>query len=154
MEKRKIVLDYKNILEYSQDSIEYLFVDKAEVVPGESAIGKKNCSMQDWFFRMHFPREPVMPGVLVMECLMSLGTMVLSTLPDKKGTRVLVESCCVPKFYRAVFPGDVLNLKVDCVRYAHGVGTFKGMADVSGTKVCDIDFKLIVPSDMLNMKKI
>lgn len=50
MAKDLIVLDYTNILEYSQGSIEYLFVDKAKIVPGIYAEGIKNCSMQDWYF--------------------------------------------------------------------------------------------------------
>ena len=70
------------ILAFQQNRYPYLMIDIAEnVVPGKSAIGYKNLTSNDWFFRCHFPGDPNMPGLLQIEAIVQIAALTILTLP-------------------------------------------------------------------------
>lgn len=143
----KILINYKNILEYSKNTIEYLFVDKVEVMPGKEAWGIKLSSHQDWYYKMHFPGNPIMPGVFLIEMLMTTGSFIIYTLEGKKDIQLLFDSVKNMKVYRAVRPGDVINSHVTLHKYRLGVGLFDGEAYVDEKLVCKMEFSMIAPDE-------
>lgn len=151
MEKK--VLDYSEILEYSDPGIEYCFVDKAEVCPGEEAWGTKLASMQDWYFKFHFPGNPMMPGIFVMESIMMTGALAIHTLEGKKNLLLLFNGCKDMRMYRSVRPGDIVNTHVVIESYKHGVIKSYGEAYVENQIVCKLNFMHIAPDEMPEMKK-
>lgn len=145
--ENKIHINYENIFEYSKDTIEYMFVDKAEVIPGQEAWGTKLSSHQDWYYKIHFPGDPIMPGVLVMEAIMTTGSFIIYTMEGKKELRLLFNESKNMKMYKSVRPGDVLNTHAVLNSYRLGVGKFTGEAFCEDGLVCKMEFTLIAPEE-------
>lgn len=97
-------LDYNQILEYQADRYPYLFFDRIdEVIPGQRCKGYKNLTHNEWFFPIHFPGDPCMPGFLQAEALTQVCALCILTLEGNKGKQVLLLSCdiscvCFRKF--------------------------------------------------------
>ncbi len=143
----KIHIDYKNIFDYSKDTIEYMFVDKADVIAGREAWGTKLSSHQDWYYKMHFPDNPIMPGVFLIEMLMTTGSFIVYTMEGKKDIQLFYDGVKNMKMYNAVRPGDVINCHVVLKRYRLGVGLFEGEAYVDDKLICKMEFSLIAPDE-------
>ena len=147
MGDKKVLIDYENIFEYSKNTIDYMFVDKAQVVVGKEAWGQKLASMQDWYFKMHFPGNPIMPGVLIMEAIMTTGSFIIYTMDGKKDIQLLFNGCDSMKVYKGVRPGDILNTHAILEMYNRGVAKFYGEAFTDGDMVCKMNFVLIAPEE-------
>ncbi len=143
-----VYINYENIFEYGEDDMSYLFVDKAEVLPGIEAHGIKLASTQDWYFKIHFPGNPMMPGVFIMESIMTTGSLILYTMPEKKGEMILFNGCKDVRIYRSVRPGDILDTYVKLESYKRGIASFSGEASVEGRLVCKMHFTMTVPSEL------
>ena len=79
-------LDLNGILEYQQNRDPYLMIDFAtEVAPGKSAKGYKDLSEKEWFFKVHWPSDPNMPGMLQIESLVQMSALAILSLPGNKG---------------------------------------------------------------------
>jgi len=147
MVTESVSFNYANLFDYVKDPIEYLFIDKAEVIPGKEAWGQKLASMQDWYFKMHFPGNPIMPGVFVMESIMTTGSLIIYTMSGKKNIQLLFNSCEGMKMYHSVRPGDILKNHVVLERYRSGFAKFHGEAFVEDELACKMDFVLIAPEE-------
>ena len=85
----KIILDKKGIHEYQQNREPYLMVDFAtKIIPGKSAKGYKDLKEDEWFFKVHWPEDPNMPGMLQVEALVQMCALSLLTMPGNKGKLV------------------------------------------------------------------
>ncbi|MBV0911987.1 3-hydroxyacyl-ACP dehydratase FabZ [Anianabacter salinae] len=99
----------------------FLMVDKVVQIDGnKSAVGIKNVTINEPFFQGHFPEEPVMPGVLILEAMGQTAGVMISVANDfvDKGVSVYLMSIDKARFRRKVIPGDVLELHVVTVRGA------------------------------------
>lgn len=143
----KITINYQNIFEYSKDTMEYMFVDKAEVIPGVEAWGEKLASHQDWYFKIHFPGNPVMPGVFVMESIMTTGSFIIYTMEGKKDIILYFNESKNMKMYRSIRPGDIMKIHVVLEQYRYGVAKFHGEAFCEEELVCKMSFTLIAPEE-------
>lgn len=114
----------------------FLLVDRiTDLVPGESASGIKNVTINEPFFNGHFPHYPVMPGVLIVEALAQVGAVALLSLPENKGKIGLFAGIDKLRFRRQVNPGDQLLLKVDITAQKGPIGKGKALATVNGQRV-------------------
>ncbi len=114
----------------------FLLVDLIkEVIPGKKAVGLKNVSINEPFFQGHFPGEPIMPGVLIVEALAQVGAVALLSGEEFKGRLVLFRGIDRCRFRGTVRPGDTLNLEVELVSLKGVVGKGKGKALVDGKVV-------------------
>ncbi|MCW5723729.1 MAG: 3-hydroxyacyl-ACP dehydratase FabZ [Maricaulaceae bacterium] len=121
----------------------FLLVDRAEdYIPGKSITGIKCVTANEPFFPGHFPGNPVMPGVLIIEALAQAGALLMSkTLNADTGkTVILFMSVDNARFRRPVRPGDVLELKVEVTYARHGVFKYTGMALVDGQRAAQCEF--------------
>ncbi len=150
--EERLQLDYRNIMEYTKNTLEYLFVDKAEVIPGKEAWGTKLSSSQDWYYKMHFPGNPVMPGVLMEEVLQTTGSFIIYTMAGKKDIQLFYDSSQM-KMHHSVRPGDVITAHVVLDRYRLGVGKFHGEAYVGNKLICRTEFTLIAPKEFPGREK-
>ena len=121
----------------------FLLVDRAEQYrPSESLVGIKCVTINEPFFPGHFPGNPVMPGVLVVEALAQVGALLMSKTwdIDISKTTIFFMSVDGARFRLPVRPGDVLMLHVDVVRIRAPVVKFKGRALVNGKLAAECEF--------------
>ncbi|CZQ80670.1 MULTISPECIES: 3-hydroxyacyl-ACP dehydratase FabZ [Trichococcus] len=121
------------------------FIDKVEeLTPGEHIVCYKNVTINEPFFQGHFPGEPVMPGVLIVEALAQAGSIPLLTLPDFEGQTAYLGGLNKVKFRQKVVPGDVLRLQVDIIKLKKFAGIGYGQAFVGDKKVCEVEMTFII----------
>lgn len=109
----------------------FLLIDRVEKVePGVKAVATKAVSYNEYFFRGHFPEEPVMPGVLIVEALAQTGAVSMLMNEENKGKIAYFAGIESVKFKRKVVPGDVLTLEIEIVKTRGPMGIGKGKAMV------------------------
>lgn len=123
----------------------FLLVDKVvDIEPFAAARGIKNVTMNEPHFTGHFPAEPIMPGVLIVEALAQTAAVMVGVSADMADKELLVYFMAIDgcKFRRKVGPGDVLELQVNATRGKPGgkVWKFKGVASVEGEMAAECEF--------------
>jgi 3-hydroxyacyl-[acyl-carrier-protein] dehydratase len=144
---RIAVIDIKGILTAIPHRYPFLLIDRmVDVILGESATGIKNVSVNEPFFAGHFPNHPVMPGVLIIECMaQTSAALVVTTLgPDAAGKVVYFMSIDGAKFRRPVMPGDQLRIEVTKKQKRGAVWKFQGVAKVDGTVVAEAVYSAMI----------
>ena len=146
-------LDKKGIHEYQQNRYPYLLVDYVEsVIPGISAKGYKDLTNNDWFFKVHWPTDPNMPGLLQIEALVQMCALTILTLPKNKGKIVYLISANNIKLSKKIVPGDRLILDTKLLSWKRGLGKCYGVGYVNEKIACKADFTLILPDEMNQFK--
>ena len=111
----------------------FLMIDEVEeYVPGESAIAYKNVNEQEWYFKGHFPGNPIMPGVLIAESLAQTGAVAILSMDENKGKNALFGGIDKMKFKRKVLPGDRLKLEVKIIKKKGPIGVGEALATCEG----------------------
>lgn len=116
----------------------FLLIDRVvELEPGARAVAEKLVSANEPQFTGHFPGNPVMPGVLIVEAMAQAGAVAALSLPEHAGKLVLFAGIDGCRFRRIVRPGDTLRLEVTLERMRRGVGRGSGRASVDGEIACE-----------------
>ena len=125
----------------------FLLVDRAEdYQPHRSIVGIKCVTMNEPFFVGHFPNNPVMPGVLIVEAIAQTGAVLMSKSlnVEVEGKTILFMSLDNCRFRTPVRPGDVLRMPVEVLRARGGVFKFRGKAMVGDRLAADVEFAAMV----------
>ena len=123
----------KQIMEIITHRQPFLLIDTIEEVEeGKRAVGKKCVSYNEPFFAGHFPCEPVMPGVLIIEAMAQVGAVAILSRPENKGKTAYFAGINNAKFKNKVLPGDVLELELEIIKEKGPIGIGKGTAKVNG----------------------
>jgi 3-hydroxyacyl-[acyl-carrier-protein] dehydratase len=123
----------KEIMEIIPHRQPFMLLDTIEeLTPGESATAKKCVSYNEPFFQGHFPQEPVMPGVLIVEALAQTGAVAILSREENKGKTAYFAAINSAKFKKKVVPGDVLLLKTEIIKQKGPMGIGKATAFVDG----------------------
>ena len=144
------ILDIEQIIEAIPHRYPFLMIDRViEVVPDESAIGLKNVSINESYFQGHFPRRPVMPGVLIIESMaQTAAVLVVKTLgPAMAGKLVYFMSVSDCRFRRPVFPGDQLFVHVTKKQRRRNVWKFEAAAKVDGEIAAQATYAAMILED-------
>ncbi len=139
------VLNTKQIMEIIPHRQPFLLVDTIEEMEvGVRALGKKCVTFNEPFFAGHFPGEPIMPGVLIIEALAQTGAVALLSMPENKGRLALFGGIKNAKFKGKVVPGDVLMLETSIIKMKGpvGVGDAKAYVDGKVVATAEITFML------------
>ena len=127
------VLTTKEIMEIIPHRYPFLLLDTIEELePGKRAVGRKCISYNEPFFAGHFPNEPVMPGVLIVEALAQVGAVAILIQPDFKGRTAYLGAINYAKFKRKAVPGEVLQLETEIIKVKGPVGIGSAKAYVDG----------------------
>ena len=122
-----------------------LLIDRVEeLIPGEKAVAKRNVTINEELFNGHFPGNPVMPGVLIVEALAQTGAVALLSLPEFKGKTAYFGGIKSAKFRKVVRPGDSLRLEVTLEKIRNNVGLGKAIATVDGKKACTAELTFMI----------
>jgi 3-hydroxyacyl-[acyl-carrier-protein] dehydratase len=115
-----------------------LLIDRVlELEPGARAVAEKLVSANEPHFAGHFPSNPIMPGVLIVEALAQTGAVVALSLPEHRGKLAVFAGIDECRFRRVVRPGEVLRLEVNVEKFRRGVGKAWGRATVEGEVACE-----------------
>lgn len=142
------VLTAKQILEIIPHRQPFMLLDTIEELePGVRAAGKKCVSYNEPFFAGHFPGEPIMPGVLIIEALAQTGAVAMLSLPENKGKLAIFAAINSAKFKGQVTPGDVLILETEIIKVKGPIGIGSARATVDGRVVtqAELTFALTEP---------
>ena len=146
-------LDKKKILEYQQNRDPYLMVDYVtNVNPGKSAEGYKILKPDEWFFKVHWPKDPNMPGMLQIESLVQMSSFANVTLPGNKGKILYLTSANKIKFLKKIIPNDKLILKTEILKFQRGLAICKGEGYIESKLACSAEFSLILPDEIKKYK--
>jgi len=123
----------------------FLLIDVIETLePGIKATGIKNVSINEYFFQGHFPKEPVMPGVLIVEAIAQLGAVAILSLDKFKGKIAYFAGINKARFKKKVRPGDVLKLSVEITKMKGPVGIGVGRALVNGEVAAEAEISFAI----------
>ncbi len=135
------VLSAKEIMEIIPHRQPFMLLDTVEELePGVKAVAKKCVTYNEPFFAGHFPQEPVMPGVLIIEALAQAGAVAILTLPENKGKIAYFGAINSAKFKGKVVPGDVLRLETEIIKCKGPIGV--------GSAKAYVDDKLVVQAEL------
>jgi len=135
------VLDVNEIMKIIPHREPFLFVDRVILLEkGKRATGVKNVTINDYFFRGHFPGRPVMPGVIIVEAMAQVGGVMMLASEENKGKLAFFLSINNVKFRKPVVPGDQLILEVEAIKVKSKTGQVRGRALVDGKVVAEADF--------------
>ncbi|MBC8421337.1 MAG: 3-hydroxyacyl-ACP dehydratase FabZ [Actinobacteria bacterium] len=129
--------DIENIIPHRDP---FLLIDEIlEIEPGKRIKGVKHVSEEEYYFKGHFPGNPIMPGVLQVETIAQAGAVAVLILPENKGKLVLFAGIDKARFKRMVKPGDELIIEVEIESFRRNIGKGKGRATVDGKLACAAD---------------
>ena len=139
------VMDIKQIMEIIPHRQPFLLVDRiVDMVPGESVTAIKNVSMNEPFFAGHFPNEPVMPGVLIVETMAQTGSVAILFQQQFYGKTGDFGGINKAKFKKKVVPGDTLRMEVSIVKLKKNAGIGQGTAYVDDKVAAQAEFIFMI----------
>ncbi len=134
--RKMAVYTAKEIMEIIPHRHPFMLIDTIEELePGVRAVGKKCVSFNEPYFAGHFPGNPVMPGVLIMEALAQVGAVAILDLPENKGKTAYFAGIDNAKFKQMVLPGDLLMLETTIIKRKGPIGVGEAVATVDGKVV-------------------
>lgn len=140
-------VDVTRIMEMIPHRYPFLLVDRIlEIVPGESAVGLKNVTMNEPHFMGHFPGHPVMPGVLIVEAMAQTAALVVVESLGKRAEGKIVYFMTIDsaRFRKPVTPGDALHIHVKKTQSRANVWRFEGQAVVDGHVCAEATFSAMI----------
>lgn len=138
-------LNCLELQDYQQNRYPFLLIDHIdEVVPGKHARGYKNLTLNEWYFPVHFPGAPNMPGALQLEAMAQVLTVAITTLPGLKGsfTRALKYTS---QFKKEVLPGKKFEIDSKVIYWRRGICLGRSTARVDGEIACEADLMITIP---------
>ena len=114
----------------------FLMIDKVEeYIPGDSAIAYKYVDKDEYYFKGHFPGNPIVPGVLIVESLAQTGAVAILSMEENKGKNALFGGIDKMRFKKTVVPGDTLKLEVKIIKRKGPIGIGQAVATVDNKVV-------------------
>ncbi|MBM4338307.1 MAG: 3-hydroxyacyl-ACP dehydratase FabZ [Deltaproteobacteria bacterium] len=142
-------MEAKEIMRILPHAFPFLLVDRIlEVEPGKRIVGIKNVTYNEPFFPGHFPGQPIMPGVLIVEAMaQTAGVLAFKSIPEEDQTNTKTNQKKAvyflgidhARFRKPVIPGDQLRFEIEVTRQRQSIWGFKGKALVDGKVVAEAD---------------
>jgi beta-hydroxyacyl-ACP dehydratase FabZ len=139
--KEKFVFDSREINKYLPHRYPFALVDRiVEIEKYKRVVGIKNVTVNEPFFQGHFPNNPIMPGVLILEAMAQVGGVLGLYSMEREGDRnIFFLGIDKARFRKPVIPGDQIRFELDVIQHRGGIWRFKGTALVDGEKVAEAE---------------
>ena len=142
------LLNASQIMEIIPHRQPFMLLDTIEELePGRRARARKCVTYNEPYFAGHFPKVPVMPGVLIVEAMAQAGAVAMLSQPEMKGKTAYFAGIQSAKFKKKVVPGDVLELEVEIVKVKGPIGIGKGTAYVDGKTAASAEIMFAIGSE-------
>ena len=142
-------LSKKQIIKIQKNRNPYLLIDYAtKVVPGKSVEGYKILKKNEWFFKVHWPGDPNMPGMLQVEAMVQMSSLKIFTLPNISGKILYLADSNNIKFFKKIVPGDKLKIVSKLISNSRGLYKFESEGYVKKKIACKANFTLILPGSV------
>lgn len=139
------MMDIKEIMNVIPHRPPFLLIDRIdELEAGQRVVATKNVTMNEPYFTGHYPGNPVMPGVLIVEAMAQAGAFAILSMDAYKGKTPYFGGINNAKFRKMVVPGDVLRLEVEIVKLKTNAGIGKGVAYVGDKKAAEAEIIFMI----------
>lgn len=139
------VMDAQEIMALIPNRYPICYIDYVDVLePGTRIVATKNVTINEGYFAGHFPGNPVMPGVLIIETLAQAASILILKSPEFLGKTAYLGSVKNARFRQMVRPGDVLKLEVKMVKKRANMGIVTTVASVAGQSACTAELMFVV----------
>lgn len=142
------MLNKEQVMEIIPHRDPFLLIDGiTELEIGKKAVGYKDVTENEYYFKGHFPGNPVMPGVIIVESLAQVGAVSVLSMDAYKGKTAYfggIDNC---RFRRMVKPGDKLILEVTLTKLRGIIGKGQAVATVDGEVACECEITFIIPKE-------
>ena len=133
-------LEAKDILKILPHRYPFLLIDRImELEPGQRIVSVKNVTINEEFFVGHFPGNPIMPGVLILEMMAQAGGVMLLTCEQHAGKLAYLAGVEKARFRKTVLPGDTLTSEITMLRGRANMGWVKAVARVGAKTACEAE---------------
>ncbi len=140
-----MVLDVTEIQKIIPHRYPMLLIDRVEELEvGKRAVAIRNVTAHEQVFNGHFPGNPVLPGVLIVEAMAQTGAVALLSMDEFKGKTAYFGGIKQVKFRKVVRPGDTLRIEVTLEKIRSNVGLGKAIAMVAGQKACTAELTFMI----------
>ena len=140
-----MVLDVTEIQKIIPHRYPMLLIDRVEELEaGKRAVAIRNVTAHEQVFNGHFPGNPVLPGVLIVEAMAQTGAVALLSMDEFKGKTAYFGGIKEAKFRKVVRPGDTLRIEVILEKIRNNVGLGKAIATVAGKKACTAELTFMI----------
>ena len=141
MNSTLVNVNTEGLKKYLPNRYPYLLIDKAiEIVPGATARGYKNLTANEWFFPVHFPEEPMMPGMIQMEALLQMLSLTVLTLEGNEGLNVYGIAADKIRLKKRVVPGCRMDIEAELLSWNEGIGLGRAKGIINGEEVCSGEY--------------
>ena len=139
-------LNYEQILDLIPHRPPFLFIDDCEIIEdGKKGIASRVFKSDEYFFKGHFPGNPIVPGVIIVEALaQTAGIVVSQSLKEYPKKSVLFMSVNKAKFRKPIFPNEKVSFEVNFVNSVRDVYKFEGTCYKGNVKVCEAEFSAMI----------
>lgn len=144
-EKTNAVLEAKDILRILPHRYPFLLIDRVvEIEEGKRIVAIKNVTINEPCFTGHFPGNPIMPGVLIIEMMAQTAGVILLLTEEHKGKLAYLAAVDKTRFRKPVLPGDTVILEAHLIKARSTMGWMKTMAKVGENIVCEAELAFAV----------
>lgn len=142
------MLQAREIMDILPHRYPFLLVDRViELEPGKRAVGIKNVTANEPQFTGHWPGNPVMPGVLIIEAMAQVGGILLLTVAENKSLLAMFAGVDGLRFRRPVLPGDQLRIEAELLRAKGRIGKARAVATVDGEVAAEAELMFALTDD-------
>ncbi len=135
--------DIQKIMSFLPHRYPFLLVDRILEIDEKHVVGIKNVTINEPFFQGHFPGEPVMPGVLVLEAMGQVAAMMMSAKPGSENLITFLTGVEKAKFRKPVKPGDQLVTTAEMIRLRGKMGKVRTIGRIDGAVAAEAEFSFV-----------
>ena len=141
-----MIINQEEIKDLIPHRTPFLFVDKCQIIePGKKGISERYFSKNEYFFKGHFPNNPIVPGVIIVEAMaQTAGIVVSHQFKDEKDKSVLFMSVSKARFRKPILPNQKIRFEVNFLNKVRDVYKFQGIAFHESARVAETEFTAMI----------